>query len=197
MSSKVEKKILDAAMEVVAEKKISGTRMHMIAEQAQMSQASLHYHFSTKNELMMALLDNLQESFTIDRKNYIDLENKNTDENITGFFEQKKNEILNKKKYDYAQLDYWVQGTTNEEIRDKFRDTFNTWRNGISEAIGKNHNMSPGKSKDLSMIPYVMVSLMMGASLQYLIDEGSFDLDEYFKISESIINDLRSGKIHL
>jgi len=197
MSRKVDKKILDAAMEVVAREKISGTRMHMIADEAKMSQASLHYHFSTKNELMMALLDSIQEAFTADRKNYIDLELKSTDENIKGFFEQKKNEIINKKKYDYAQFDYWVQGTTNEEIRDKFRATFDTWRNGISEAMGKDPNMTEEKAKDLAMIPYTMVSLMLGASFQYLIDEGSFDLEEYFKTSERIINALRTGKDRL
>lgn len=193
MSRKVDKKILDAAMEVVAREKISGTRMHMIADEAKMSQASLHYHFSTKNELMMALLDNLQDSFTEDRANYIDLDKKNPDENIKGFFEQKKNEILHKKKQDYTQIDYWVQGTMNEDIRDKFRATFDAWRTDIAEAMGKDPTMTAEKSKDLAMIPYTMVSLMLGASLQYLIDEGSFDLNEYFKTSERIINALRSG----
>jgi hypothetical protein len=28
---------------------------------------------------------------------------------------------------------------------------------------------------------------MLGASLQYLIDEGKFDLDEYFKLSEKLL----------
>lgn len=197
MSRKVDKKILDAALEVVAREKISGTRMHMIADEAKMSQASLHYHFSTKNELMMALLENIQESFTFDRKNFIDLEKKTTDENIKGFFDQKKNEIKNKTKYDYAQFDYWVQGTSNDEIRDRFRDTFDRWRKDIEEAMGRDPEMTDEKKKDLAMIPYTMVSLMLGASLQYLIDEDCFDLDEYFNTSQRIINALRCGRDRL
>jgi len=138
MSSDIEKRILDAAMVVVAREKISGTRMHMIAEEAQMSQANLHYHFSTKHDIMMALLDNIQEEFSNDRKSYIDLENKTVVENMRGFFDQKKNEIRNKKKMDYTQIDYWVQGTVNEEIRAKFKNTFDIWRNSISETLSKN-----------------------------------------------------------
>lgn len=187
MYSEIEKRILDAAMVVVAREKISGTRMHMIAEEAHMSQANLHYHFSTKNDIMMALLDNIQEEFSNDRKSYIDIENKSVVENMRGFFEQKKNEIRNKKKMDYTQIDYWVQGTVNEEIREKFQETFDIWRNSISEALSKNKCLGNSDSKYADMLPFISVSLMMGASLQYLIDEGSFDLDEYFKVAEKMI----------
>lgn len=195
MQSKVDKKILNAALEVVAREKISGTRMHMIAEEAEMSQASVYYHFATKDVLLTAILDNLQESFIEDRKKYIDLGNNSVDENIKGFFEQKKNEINNKKKIDYAQLDFWVQGTINEEIRGKFRATFDTWRSSIRESIERDPITKNVKKSDITMVPYTMISLMLGASLQFLIDEDSFDLDDYFDTSERIINALRLGEL--
>ena len=37
------------------------------------------------------------------------------------------------------------------------------------------------------MLPYITVSLMLGASMQYLTDEGKFDLDEYFEVAEKMI----------
>lgn len=187
MPRDIDKKILDAALEVVSKEKISGTRMHIIAKEANMSQSNLHYHFSTKNDIMIALLDNLQEEFSKDRENYIDLENKSVEENIRGFFEQKKNDILNNKKIDYAQFDYWVQGTVNEEIRTKFQNTFDIWRNSIKEVLIKGDYKASIDSKYLNMLPFIAVSLMLGASLQYLIDEGKFDLDEYFQLAEGII----------
>jgi TetR/AcrR family transcriptional regulator len=187
MPKDIEKKILDAAMEVVAKEKISGTRMHIIAKEAQMSQANLHYHFSSKNDIMIALLDSLQEKFSEDRKSYIDMDNKTSLENIRGFFSQKKNEILNNKELDYAQFDYWVQGTVNEEIRAKFQNTFNIWRKSINEVLKSGASKGEINSQNTNMLPYVMVSLMLGASLQYLIDEGKFDLDEYFHIAEKLI----------
>lgn len=187
MPKDIDKKILDAALEVVAKEKISGTRMHIIAKEAQMSQANLHYHFSSKNDIMIALLDCLQERFTEDRTNYIDMDNKTALENIRGFFNQKMNEIFNNKELDYAQFDYWVQGTVNEEIRGKFQNTFNIWRESINEVLKNGVKKGEINLKDINMMPYIMVSLMLGASLQYLIDEGKFDLEEYFHIAEKLI----------
>lgn len=187
MSSDVKEKILDAAMEVVSKEKISGTRMRMIAEEAKMSQANLHYHFSSKNDILISLLDKMQEEFSNDRKNYISLENKTVVENMKGFFDQKKNDILNKKKFDYTQIDYWVQGTVNEEIRLKFQNTFEIWRSSIREVLSKGDKIEDKDSKYLKMLPYLAVSLMLGASLQYLTDEGRFDLDEYFDLAQKIL----------
>lgn len=187
MPKDIDKKILDAAMKVVSTEKISGTRMHGIAKEANMSQANLHYHFATKNDIMIALLDSIQEQFSSDRKNYIDLENNTVIENIRGFFQQKKNDILNNKELDYVQFDYWVQGTVNEEVRAKFQNTFDIWRSSISEVLNKGEFKTGINRKYKEMLPFIIVSLMLGASMQYLIHEGKFDLDEYFDIAEKII----------
>jgi AcrR family transcriptional regulator len=159
----------------------------MIAQEANMSQANLHYHFSTKNDIMMALLDNIQGKFSEDRKGYIDIDNKNVYENIKGFFEQKKNDILNNKELDYTQIDYWVQGTVNEEIRMMFQNTFNICRESIANVISKGDCISRMDARYVELLPFIMVSLMLGASLQYLIDEGKFDLEEYFDIAQKMI----------
>ena len=186
MEKDVDKRILKAALEVVSKEKISGTRMHIIAKEANMSQANLHYHFSTKNDIMVALLNSIQEEFSKGRKNYIDTERKTVTENIQGFFEQKKDDILINKKMEYAQIDYWVQGTVNEEIRTIFQNTFNIWRESIEDTLSK-EDQEGLYEKTMRNLPFVMVSLMLGASLQYLIDEGKFDLDEYFQVAEEMI----------
>jgi len=186
MEKDVDKRILKAALEVISKEKISGTRMHIIAKEANMSQANLHYHFSTKNDIMVALLNSIQEEFSKGRKNYIDTEAKTVTENIQGFFEQKKDDILINKKMEYAQIDYWVQGTVNEEIRTIFQNTFNIWRKSIEETFSKEEQEGID-DKTMRNIPFVMVSLMLGASLQYLIDEGKFDLDDYFQVAEEMI----------
>ncbi len=184
MEKDVDKKILKAALEVVSKEKISGTRMHIIAKEANMSQANLHYHFSTKNDIMVALLNSIQDEFSKDRKNYIDTENKTFIENIQGFFEQKKDDILINKKMEYAQIDYWVQGTVNEEIRTIFQNTFNIWRKSIKDILPEKEELDKSTMKNL---PFIMLSLMLGASLQYLIDEEKLDLDEYFEVAEKMI----------
>ncbi|MEG0133467.1 MAG: TetR/AcrR family transcriptional regulator [Clostridium sp.] len=186
MEKDVDKKILEAALEVVSKEKISGTRMHIIAKEAKMSQANLHYHFSTKNDIMIALLGSIQEKFSRSRTNYINGKEKNLNENIKGFFNQKKDDILLNKKMEYAQIDYWVQGTVNEEIKAIFQNTFNIWRESIDEILPQ-AGSGDLDEKTMNNMPYIMVSLMLGASLQYLIDEEKFNLDDYFQVAQQMV----------
>lgn len=190
MSKEINEKILDATLETIAREKISGTRMHLIAKEAGMSQSNLHYYYPTKNELLIALMDELQERFSKKRVESVDLENKTFEENLSGFFAEKKDDILNHKKVDYVQFDYWVQGTVNPEVRDKFVKSFDDWRIDIREVIEKTKAKGIIDEKDIDMLPFVIVSLMMGASMQYLIDEGKFDLNQYFDLAKRMVTKL-------
>ena len=187
-------KILDATLEVVANEKISGTRMHLIAKEADMTQSNLHYYFPTKNDLLIALLNDIQDWFSKNRQNVVDPENKTFLENLHAIFAEKKNVIENHKKLDYVQFDYWVQGTVNPEVRETFQKTFDIWRNDIQSVLNQTSTRGDAESSSARMLPYIMVSLLMGASMQYLIDEGKFDLEEYFNVAESMILNLLKTK---
>lgn len=189
MSNDISQKILDATLETIAKEKISGTRMHLIAKEAGMSQSNLHYYYPTKNQLLISLLDDLQEMFSKKRVESVDLTNKSFEENLYGLFKEKKDIIMNDKKVDYAQFDYWVQGTVNPEIRSKFQKTFDEWRVDINKVLQKNEAYSNTDPKYMDMLPFIIVSLMMGASMQYLIDEGKFDIEDYFNVAKKMIVD--------
>ena len=188
MSKDIIGKILDATLEVVAKEKISGTRMHLIAKEAKMSQSNLHYYYPTKKDLLIALMDELQKRFSEKRMESVDLGNKTIRENIQGLFKEKLDDIVNHKKVDYAQFDFWVQGTVNLEIKAKFQQSFNEWRENITTVLNQKENKLT--EVELKLLPFIMVSIMMGASMQYLIDENKFSLDAYFAFAEKLICDL-------
>jgi AcrR family transcriptional regulator len=190
MPKDVSKKILDATLEVIAREKISGTRMHLIAEEAHMTQSNLHYYFPTKNDLLIALLNDIQDWFSKNRQKVVDFHSHSFKENLHAILSEKKDVIRHNKKLDYVQFDYWVQGTVDPEVRATFQQTFDTWRKDIQKILCQYQGDSNAASEYQRMIPYLMVSLMMGASMQYLIDEGKFDLDEYFKVAETLIINL-------
>lgn len=195
MPKDMDKRILDATLEVIAKEKISGTRMHLIAKEADMTQSNLHYYFPTKNDLLIALLNEIQNWFSQNRKNVVDIDKKTFIENLRAIFDEKKDVIRNNKKLDYVQFDYWVQGTVNPEVRETFQKTFDIWRHDIESIFNKADFNKDPNSKTSRIIPYLMVSLMMGASMQYLIDEGKFDLDEYFEVAENMIINLMKNEL--
>jgi TetR/AcrR family transcriptional regulator len=190
MSKDISKKILAATLEVIAKEKISGTRMHLIAKEADMTQSNLHYYFPTKNDLLIALLDDIQGWFSENRKHGVDLENQSFPENLHAIFAEKADVILHNKKLYYVQFDYWVQGTVDPVVKSTFQRTFDTWRQDIQALLSKGDFPTGQNAKYQQMAPFLMVSLMMGASMQYLIDEGKFNLDEYFAMAEKMILNL-------
>lgn len=182
---KPEEKILDAALEVVIENTICGTRMHLIADRAGMVQSNLHYYYKTKNDLMLALQKKVLRR-CLEIRDRLKVDAKNTLEGqLDVFIRQKLEFILKEEEYDFAEIDFWVQGHINTEIQTAFAASFEGWRKEIGEMLDK---YEPDLSKQKrEYLPYLIVSLLEGASIQFLINKGRFDVEEYFNLCKSII----------
>jgi AcrR family transcriptional regulator len=175
---KPEERILEAALDVVEENTISGTRMHLIAKQVDMAQSNLHYYYKSKEELLLGLHNKvLRKCIELREKDKCIAED-NLEAQLDVFFHQKREFILNNKKYDFAEVDFWVQARTNDKIKEAFQDSFRGWRCDIESIIQR---YKPEVSEPrVKLIAVVMVSMLEGATMQYLIDEGCFQIDEYF-----------------
>lgn len=186
-----EDRILEAALDVVQEKTISGTRMHLIANQVNMVQSNLHYYFKTKEDLLLGLQEKVirkcHELREEDKKDATDC----LEDQLDVFFKQKKQFILQYQKFDFAEVDFWVQARTNEKIQQAFKTSFEGWRNDIGEIIER---FCPEVNKESrKLICAVMVSMLEGSTMQYLIDEQSFNLDQYFECCKDGILKLIEG----
>nr|WP_101692203.1 TetR/AcrR family transcriptional regulator [Pseudoflavonifractor sp. MCC625] len=168
---------MDAALRVMAKYSISGTRMHLIAEEAGMAASNLHYHFKTKHDLLLALLAEIQDRFDQERSGLMLQETHSLRERLAVFFEQKKALILEQPRYDKVQFDFWLLGQSDETVKQDFRRSFDHWRGHLVESMLEFYpQMEAEYAKDLS---YTLISLMMGASMQYLNGDG-VSLDRYF-----------------
>ncbi|MDF2802159.1 MAG: TetR family transcriptional regulator [Anaerocolumna sp.] len=185
IEDKPEEKILEAALDVVVENTICGTRMHLIAQRAGMVQSNLHYYYRTKDDLMLALQKKvLKKCLEIRDRHKKDAEN-TLEAQLDVFIQQKLEFILKEKKYDFAEIDFWVQGHINEDIQKGFADSFEGWREEIGTILDQ---YAPNLDKHKrEYLPYFIVSTLEGASVQYLIKEGRFNVEEYFKFSKDII----------
>lgn len=180
-----DEKILDAALDVVIENTICGTRMHLIAQRAGMVQSNLHYYYKSKNDLMLALQKKVLKR-CLEIRDRLKVNAKKTLEDQIGvFIDQKKEFILKEQKYDFAELDFWVQGHINPEIRAGFAQSFEGWRQEIGAIIHEYAPDLPANKREF--LPYLIVSALEGASIQYLIDKGRFNLDDYFNFCKDII----------
>ncbi len=193
ISKEQSKRIMNAALDVVNKQTIAGTRMHLIAERAKMVQSNVHYYYKTKDELMLALQEYIFEECYDARRKEKKHSKDTLESQLEVFINQKKRLILTKHKYDFAEIDFWVQSKSNEEVHDNFDESYMKWRREIREVLEKYCPWLDDKSKEL--LPYTLVSLMQGATIQYLINKGEFDIEGYFdqckQLMLSQINSLR------
>lgn len=173
-------KILEAGVKVVNEHTISGTRMHLIAEEAGVSQGNLHYHFDTKRELLKNLLIHTQEDYFGKRQAALDDADETLEAQLAAFFKQKLMLIMNQPEYDRIQIDFWVQGNIDEDFNKAFFSSTDSWREHIEGIIRK---YKPDYSESyVNLVSSIMISMMFGATIQYLNNPEVFDLEEYFDL---------------
>jgi len=179
-------KIMQAALDVIAREKISGVRMRHISEEAGMSQGILHYYFHTKKELLSKLLDYILTLFRMERDSDFERSDGSPEGKIHAFFQEKKRSILDK-KLEYIQFDFWVQGTTDSELKEKIQKSYHNWRYNLYEVIQEGVAAGEFISDRAEGASAMIVSLLMGGSAQYLIDESVFDLDRYLDEAEGLV----------
>ena len=186
-----QKRILHAALMVIAHHSISGTRMHLIASEAGMSSANLHYHFKTKDDLLTALMQDLGRIFGEKRCRALEGCQDTLEDHLRALFQQKRDQILLEPEYDQVQLDFWVLGQSDEAIRLKFQGPIREWRNHLVSIFRRfRPGLSPQRAE---LIAHTMVAMMLGGAMQYLGDPD-FELDAYFDLClEQILDSINQA----
>ena len=184
---KTKRRILDAALDTIAEHKISGTRMRHIAAKAGMSQGNLYYYFPTKVDLFCALLNDLLADFVGERERDIGDES-SAPEHALGIFLHQEQEILEQRsKVMNVFFDFWVQGTRDPTIRKQIRVMYQAWRRDMERVVQRGVEKGAFDPAHASQVPALMVAIMDGGALQYLIQRDAFNLEEYLASAYEMI----------
>ena len=94
--------ILEAALDVIEDRAISGTRLRLIAERANLFQSNIHYYFRSKRELLLAVQKKVLNR-CIEIRNALEQEaGDSLDAKLNVFIRHKTEFIRNIKKYVYA-----------------------------------------------------------------------------------------------
>ena len=180
-----EEKILDATLRVIESHTISGTRISLIAKEADMLQSNVLYYYKTKEEILVAMQKRILDIFPKLRE---ELRN-NTEDTLESalevFSKNEENLLKNFPEYNHAEMDFWVQIRTDEDTRERFANSYDLWRQEIREVLEKYVPDLPDNMKEI--LPAQYVSMLEGFTIQYLIDEKNIDMSDYFAMSRELI----------
>lgn len=184
-SAAMEEMIIQATLDVIEEKTISETRMRLIAEKADVYQSNLHYYYKSKKELLLAVQQRVARRCIEIRQEALAKAKDNLESQLDVFLEQKMAFIMNEPKYDYAEIDFWIQSRFDEDFKAEFKRSFVGWRNELQTLI-KTYAPHFDEEKQI-LLSSVIISLLEGATIQYLIDPEAFNVKDYFEYAKYLI----------
>lgn len=180
-----EEKIIQATLDIIEEKSISHTRIRFIAERAGVYQSNLHYYYKSKKELLMAVQKKVALR-CVEIRNMAKEEAQDTLESqLDIFIKQKLIFILKEQKYDYAEIDFWIQSRFDEDFKEEFKRSFYGWRRELQDLFTQ-YAPHIEKRKQI-LLASITISLLEGATIQYLIDSEAFFVEDYFEYCKKII----------
>ncbi len=180
-----EEKIIQAVLDVIEEKTISETRMRNIAEKAEVFQSNLHYYYKTKKELLLVAQKKVTKRCIEIRQKAKENSEDSLESQLDVFFKQKLIFIKEEQKYDYAEIDFWIQSRFDEDFRKEFQSSFYGWRTELQDLITI---YAPRFEQEKQvLLASVIISLLEGATIQYLIDSEAFSVEKYFDYCKGLI----------
>lgn len=179
-------KILSAAQQVLACKKVSGTRMRQIAHCAGISLGTLNYYYPSKTGLFLAVLDEMQRFFET-RQEQLMIADQSAAEKIRLFSDQQQQLLLEYPQIEEIDLDFLGHAMVDTDIRAKIQSMYNAWRRDIRLAIDQGIESGEFDPEGSGVAPYLFVAMLEGIALQYLLDKSQIDLETAFKSANQLM----------
>ena len=184
LNNRAKEVILQATLDAIAERSISNTSMQVIAEKAGVKQPNLHYYFNTKKELLLQLIEWMEAHYQQLREQYVD-HGATFEEKMAGHFAQEQYVMEHEPAYTKVSFDLWGLAQSDPDINQYYAHTYGVWRQWISDTIAQ--HMPHVSEEQRNLTAAMMVSMMMGAALQYLSNPDAFDLNRYMSYCLSTV----------
>jgi TetR/AcrR family transcriptional regulator, transcriptional repressor of bet genes len=181
--------ILVAAYEVAAREGLDGTTILQVADAAGLSPGLVMFHFKSKRQLLLALLDWLLTTTTVLRVVDEIAQLPSPLERLLALLRQEMHRLAREPLRIRLTFDYWSAGVRDAEIRAKLKTEFDRYREAfrpLAEAVLREQpERFVGVTPD--GLSAVAVSFIKGCAVQSMIDPEHFDIRQYLAAAEGLI----------
>jgi AcrR family transcriptional regulator len=184
--------ILKGAYEVAVRRGIDGLTVRAVAARARLSHGLVLFHFKRKDHLGLALLDRVLAT-TVSLEVPDDIRAiADPRERLQALFRHEMNRLAEEPRRVRLLLEYWARGAHNAVIRGKISARLDSYRAGFRNIAEEALRSKAGRlSKDSpAATAAVAVSLILGCSVQAMIDSERFDIGEYSATVQGMLGQL-------
>ena len=172
-------KIINAASKLFTEKGVEKTSLAEIASHVQISKGTLYYHFSTKNDLIFAVVDMHMEGLT---DNLLKLlgSSSSPDKIIAALFETVPKALTRNRLHVYLLRE---AVTKSPQLFKRFQFTYKYWKRNLIENLEKYYP----DFKDIEAFAAFLVASIDGLIIQNLLEIDNVEPERYSAIIQSLL----------
>jgi len=187
--------ILSAAYRVAGEQGLAETTILQVAAAAGVSPGLIIFHFKSRRQLLLALLEELLATTTELKADAAIAPSSTAEARLLTVLRQEIQRLTSEPDRIRLTFDYWMAGMRDDATRRRLKAEFARYREAfrpLAEAVLQAHpDRFPGVTAD--GLAGLSVSLIKGCAVQSMIDPDHFDVNEYFTAAVGLLAGAGSG----
>lgn len=187
--------ILRAAYDVAARQGLEGLTILRVAAAAGLSPGLVPFHFGSKRQLLLSLLDWLLATTTVLRVGPEIEAIASPAERLVALLRQEMARLSSEPQRIRLTFDYWTAGVRDDAVREKMRAEFARYREAFRPMVEAAIAAEPERFAGVTAegLAAVAVSFIKGCAVQSMIDPEHFDFAQYLAAAEVLLAQLGDG----
>lgn len=171
-------KILDSALQVFVSKGYSDARMDDIVEISGMSKGAIYYHYKSKKDLFLSLIDHWETHAFPDF--YDKNENGVPASEILKSFAIVVADVFEKRKYVFlAEVEFWALANRDDDVQDRTKKLYQKILILFEKVLTKGIETGEFKNLNPRMAAIAIMTTLQGVNWFCIFDHKEFTAREY------------------
>ncbi|MBR9989327.1 MAG: TetR family transcriptional regulator C-terminal domain-containing protein [Gemmatimonadetes bacterium] len=187
--------ILTAAMDVATRHGLEGLTIRRVASEAGLSHGLVHFHFKSKAELLVALLDRL---FTDTAAFIVGPEIAGISaplQRLMALLQQEMRRITSDRARIHLFFDFWLMGTRHPRIRARMRAELARYREAFRPMVDEVLRSEPHRFENVTAeaLSAVVVAFIKGSAVQAVIDPRGLDVTQFTAAAHALLSQMEAA----
>jgi len=183
--------ILRAAYDVAAREGLDGFTVRDVAAKAGLSSGLVLFHFQTKAQLLLALLDWVLETTTVLHITPDIAKIPSALDRLTALLQREMNRLSSEPRRIRVFFDFWARGIRNAQIRSRMRAELDRYREAFRPIAEEVLRTEPERFAHVTPdgLAAVAVGFIKGCAVQSMVDPR-FDIKEFLAAAQGLVGQL-------
>ena len=181
--------ILDAAVRVATADRLDGLTVRKVADAAELSSGLVFFHFGSKDQLLLELLDRVLEEIIGRRPPEDAAGAPSARDALLAYARRELERLPGEREFVELFFDFWVVGTRNPDVRTRMGDAMAAYRASFEPLATRIVAEEADRFRDVppADVARIIVSFVQGTAFQAVLEPGRFDVDALMAALEALV----------